>query len=459
MTHLPRRALLLVFAAAAPAWGQFELYLVNGNIEQPVARVYDFGSVEPGSSSSVPFRIRNTSTAPATLDFLTVSGAGFSLASSNALSLPVSLAPQQAVDFAVIFQSNGTGLYSAALDAVAISVILSATVPVELTCQLATSSGTVPLAAAPVDFGSVARGSLATQTVVMLNQTTVSLIAPAPVPAGVGFTLGGPSPGGTLVAPAGSVSFIVQFAPQADGTAAGLLTVGGRTYALTGTGVEPPLPKPKISVALAQPGSAQQGTVTVNLDAPSETSGTGTVTLSFVSALPLGAATDPGIQFASSGQSAAFTVSPGDTQGNFGTAVTAPFQTGTTEGVLTVTAQLGGVSDRQSIAILPAAVGLTAAQAVRSAGAIEVDLTGYDNTRTAGPLAFTFYDASGRVIGPGAIAADGTATFAAYFQTSAGGTFTLTAIFPVTGATSQVTAFQAMMTNSAGSTTTARTNF
>jgi hypothetical protein len=293
----------------------------------------------------------------------------------------------------------------------------------------------------------------------MLNQTSVSLIAPAPQATGPGFALSGPSPGGTLVQPTGSVAFDVQFAPTADGVSSGLLTIGGRTYALTGTGVDPPLPNPRISVSLAQPGSAQQGSVTVNLDAPSETSGTGTVTLTFLPALPLGAATDPGIAFASAGQSAAFTVSPGDTQGHFGAGLSAPFQTGTTEGVLTVTAQLGGASDRQSIAILPAVVGLTGAQALRSAGAIEVDLTGFDNTRTAGPLAFTFYDAAGNVIGPGAIDADGTASFAAYFQTSAGGTFTLKAVFPVTGDGSQVKAFQAVVSNSAGPATSARTSF
>ena len=33
-----KRMLLLALAAAAPAWGQFELYLVNGNIDQPVPR-------------------------------------------------------------------------------------------------------------------------------------------------------------------------------------------------------------------------------------------------------------------------------------------------------------------------------------------------------------------------------------------------------------------------------------
>jgi hypothetical protein len=362
------------------------------------------------------------------------------------------------VDFTVVFQSAGTGIYSAALDSVDISVTLTATVPVELTCQLNTAAGVQPLAAAPVNFGAVVRGASATLRITMWNQTNVPLTAPDLLVTGAGFALSGPLPGGALVEPAGSIGFNVQFTPTADGTQAGLLSIGSRTYPLTGTGVEPALPSPQISVSLPQPGSAQQGAVTVNLATASKTSGAGTVTVAFQPAVS-GAPADPGIAFAAGGQSAAFTVSPGDTQGHFGSALTAPFQTGTTAGTLTITAQLGGNTDRQSVSILPAVVGVTAAQGTRSPGSIEVDLAGFDNTRTAGALAFTFYDPTGTVIGTGPIHADGSAGFAAYFQNSAGGSFLLKAVFPVAGDLSQITTFQAAVTNSAGTATTVRTSF
>ena len=458
MTGLLQRMLLLALALAAPAWCQFGLYLVNGSLEQPVPRTYDFGSVEPGSSATVPFRIRNVSTATATLDFLTVGGSGFSLGSQP--PLPQSLAPQGAVDFTVVFQSAGTGSYSASLDSSSISVLLTANVPVELTCLLSTDEGVQPLAAAPVDFGAVSLGATATRHVTMLNQTSVALTAPGPLVTGPGFALSGPSPGGTPVAPTGSVAFDIQFDPTAAGAATGAVSIGARTYALTGTGVVAPLPNPRISLVPPPPGSAQQGAVAVNLDAPSLTAGSGTVTLTFLPAPPLpGATVDAGIAFASGGQSATFTVSPGDTQGHFGAGVTAPFQTGTTAGAVTLTAQLGGNTDEQSIIVLPAPVGVTAVQGVRSPGTIEVDLTGFDNTRTAGPLAFTFFDAAGKAMGTGAILADGTASFAAYFQNAAGGAFALQAVFPVVGDTTQIAAFEAAVTNSAGAATTARVNF
>ena len=233
-----------------------------------------------------------------------------------------------------------------------ISVILTATVPVELTCQLVTVTGVQSLAAAPVDFGPVPQGSTATRHIILLNQTSVTLLAPGPLVTGAAFSVSGPSPGGTLLQPSGSVTFDIQFGPTADGISAGTLAIGGRSYALTGTGTDPPFPQPRITLALAQPGSAQQGTVTVNLSAASQIGGTGTVTLAFLPDASIsGAATDTGIAFASGGQTATFTVPAGGTEGQFGAGFALPFQTGTTAGTLTITAQLGSDSDRQSIAI------------------------------------------------------------------------------------------------------------
>ncbi|HUI55036.1 MAG TPA: choice-of-anchor D domain-containing protein [Bryobacteraceae bacterium] len=450
-----RRFALLALAALPPAFGQFQLYLINGAAEQPVPAIYDFGQVDPGLSAAARFRIRNASTAAATLDYLAVRGSGFTL--TSAPSLPASLAPQQSVDFTVVFQSAGSGASSATLDSVGIAVLLTATVPVELTCQVDTGAGLQPLGSAPVDFGTVERGSSAAAHVVLLNQTAVPLIVPGISVTGAAFGLSNPSPAGLLLQPTESAGFDVQFAPGADGVLSGSLAIGSRDFPLTGTGIEPSLPQPRVTISLPQPQSAQQGTVTVNLNPPSKASGTGTVTIGFQ---PLSAgATDPAIAFASGGRTATFTVSPGDTQGHFGAQLTVPFQTGTTAGTLTILVQLGPLTDQQIIGIQPAAVGLTAAQGLRSSGAVEIDLTGFDNTRTAGPLSFTFYDAAGAPLAPGPIRTDSTATFAGYFQSSSGGTFLLKAIFPVAGDATQIKSFEAAVTNSAGVAITARTNF
>jgi len=420
------------------------------------------GNVAPGTSLAVPFQITNISSATANLDLLTVTGAGFSVASANAPAIPVSLTSQQSIDFTVLFQAPGTGIYSAVLNSVGIVVTLTATVPVELTYQWITATGGQFLYAGPVNFGSVPLGQSPTIEIIMANQTSVPLTGPAAVVSGTGFSLSSQSPGqssgGAVVDPSASIAFEIQFSPTAVGPYTGTLAIGGQSYTLTGTGFEPPFPQPLIVLTLPLPDSAQQGTVAVNLSAPSQIFGTGTVTLAFLPNVSIPGTADPGIAFSSGGLTTTFTVFIGATQGTFDNALTMPFQTGTTAGTLTITVQLGNGSVQQSVTVLPAIVGLTAAQGVRSAGAVEVDLTGFDNTRTAGALSFTFYDAAGNTIAP-PIQANGSSAFAAYFQNSAGGTFELKAVFPVVGDTSQITAFQAVVTNSAGTATTLRTNF
>jgi hypothetical protein len=427
-----------------------------------VVQTYNLGNVAPGTSLAVAFQITNISSAPANLDLLTVTGAGFSVASVNAPTIPVSLTSHQSIDFTVLFQAPGTGIYSAVLNSVGIAVTLTATVPVELTYQWITATGGQFLYAGPVNFGAVPLGQSPTIEIIMANQTAVPLTAPAAVVTGAGFSLSsqslGQSAGGTVVDPSASIAFEIQFSPTAVGAYAGTLALGGQTYTLTGTGFEPPFPQPRIVLTLPQPDSAQQGTVAVILSAPSQIEGTGTVTLAFLPNVALPGAADPGIAFASGGLSTTFTVFIGATQGNFDNALTMPFQTGTTAGTLTITVQLGTGTVQQSVTVLPAIVGLTAAQGVRSSGTVEVDLTGFDNTRTAGALAFTFYDAAGNAIAA-PIQANGSSIFAAYFQNAAGGTFELKAVFPVVGDTSQITAFQAVVTNSAGTATSLLTNF
>jgi hypothetical protein len=507
------------------------------------------------------FRIRNITASAALLDLLAVNGAGFRLTAGP--GMPATVGPQKSVDFTVLFQPAGTGNYSASLDSVGIAVLLTATVPVELTCLL----GSQPLGAAPVDFGTVPRGTAVLRHVTLANQTSVPLIVPAisvtgagfslsgamptgaqlkqvasagfdvqfspaavgavlgvleigdrsyvlqatgiepapppeltyslgsqplgvapvdfgtvergsavlrhvtvmndsgvplTVPAisatGAGFALSGATSTGLQLKPAESTGFDAQFSPAAAGAAVGALTIGDNLYALEGMGVEPPLPAPRVAVALAQALSAQQGSITVNFDAPSKTSGSGTVTLAFQAAAAGPKVADPAIALATGGQAATFTVSPGDTQGHFGAQASVPFQTGTTAGTLTIVVELGELTDRQTVTIAPTAVGLTGAAGLRAGGGVELDLTGFDNTRTAGPLTFTFFDAAGNAIA-GVLAEDGSADFASYFQSSAGGGFVLKAVFPVSGDASQIKAFEASVGNSVGTSKTGRVSF
>jgi hypothetical protein len=445
--------LLLAALAAPPAYAQFELYVVDGNVEHPVSAVYNFGSIYTGESASGHFRLRNTSNAPATMTVLQVAGAGFTLTGP---ALPLGLASQAAADFTVTFSGQDTGAYSAALRSDGISVLLTIAVQPRLTYLVQSGGSLLPLGSGGVDFGTALRNATVLRHLVIQNQTSVLLTVPAiSIPAG-DFSLAGVPPSGTALQPGQTSAFDLQFTPSTVGARTGTLVIGDRSYPLTGIGQDLPLPKPSLAIDLKQAASLQQGVVTVRFDAPAQAAGTGTVTLAFQASNQIAnqGASDPAIVFASGGNTASFAVSTGDTQ------ATVQFQTGTTAGTLTFTVQLGAATDSQSVTIAPAAAGITAVQGIRSSGSIEVRVTGFDNTRSLGQLAFTFYDPSGAAIAPGAIRTDSTKDFGAFFQTSgAGGVFLLRAVFPVTGNASGIASFDVALTNSAGTSKTSLTLF
>ena len=435
--------MLLALLLAPAAHAQFDLFVVEGTTERAAPAVYDFGSLYADESASAHFRLRNTSSQPATLNVLVVAGVGFTL---TAPALPAGVAPQGAIDLSVVFHAGDTGAYSAALRADGVAILLTATVAPRLTYREVPGAGTV--FPGPLDFGSVVRGSDARIRIAIQNDTPLVLTVPAISVQGAAFALLGTAPSGQMLAPRQGGEFAIVFTPQTAGVRQGSLVLGDRSYLLLGTGIDPPLPKPIVSLDLKQAASAQQGALTVRFDAPAQTSGTGTATLDF-----RGPA-DSAIAFAAGGRSVTFAIAPGDVM------AVLPFQTGTTAGVLTFTAQIGGSSDQQSVTINAVPPGIATTQAVRSAGTLAISITGFDNTRSLGALSFTFYDAAGNAIAPGAIHTDATTDFGTYFAGSnLGGVFLLRAVFPVTGDAALVASCEATLANSAGSVKTPRTSF
>lgn len=435
--------LLLALWMAPAAYAQFDLFLVEGTAQRIAPPHYDFGSLYANESATAYFRLRNTSNAPATLNFLAAAGVGFTL---KAPALPIGLAPQGSVDLSVVFRATDAGAYSASLSSQGFAILLTATVAPRLTYRVDTGSGTA--FPGPLDFGGVVRGSASQRRITMQNETPLVFLVPAISVQGVDFALLRAAPSGQALEPHQSGEFTIVFTPGTTGPRQGSLTIGDRSYPLLGSGVGPPLPKPTVSLDLKQTASAQQGAMIVRFDAPALSSGTGTATLDF-----RGTA-DAGIAFASGGRSVTFPIAPGDLQ------AVLPFQTGTTAGVLTFTAQIGESSDQQSVTIATVPPGISTAQAVRSIGALEIRITGFDNTRTLGALSFTFYDAAGNALALGSIRTDASADFARYFAASdLGGVFLLRAVFPVTGDAGLIASCDVTLGNSAGSAKTQRTSF
>jgi hypothetical protein len=463
-----RRTGLSLLLAIAPAFAQLSLYTVQGTVETPVGQAVDFGSVSAGDAADLLFRVKNSGSKLTYLTFLSVSGTDFSIPKHPLL--PAGVDAGGNLDFTVHFQPGLTGSYSATLQVNEISTILLGKGVPGLTVFL----NKQPLSSGQtIGFGEVQAGSTQTLALTLENGTTASLIVPATAIQGSGFKVAGTAPAGATVAPGASVELDVVFAPASAGPQQALLVIGGSSYPLQGTAAAPPppeLPKPSIQLDLPQVASASQGKLSINLAEAAKASATGTVTLQFQSAVA-GVSDDPSVTFADGTRSAAFSVAEGASAGQFGTDSSIQFATGTTAGSLLFTVELGSNTAQTSLTVPAAAIGIDAAVAVRNVSClpadlyctavnVELEVNGWDNSRTASQILFRFFDPSGNAIAPGDISVDGTQAFQQYFQTSSlGGVFGLHARFPINGDANRVTAAEVSLTNSAGSSKTARIQF
>jgi hypothetical protein len=336
--------------------------------------------------------------------------------------------------------------------------LLTATVAPSLTYSVILPSGRRQLGTATIDFGTVAIGSSGVLHFTAANQTQSPLLVPAIAVEGRYFALSGPSPSGQVLQSQQQAAFDVQFTPLSSGNFTADLTIADRTYSLAATAPPLPLPVPQLSVNLPQAQSAQQGSVAVTFDAPAAGDGSGSLTLDFQPSTFAGK--DLAVAFAAGGRTLAFTFSAGDTEARFGTQTAALFQTGTTAGTISFAAAIGSTSAGQSVTISPAEVSISTVQADRALTGLSLAITGYDNTQSVSVLTFTFFDAAGNVITPGAVMTDVRTDFQTYYSASdLGGIFRLNSQFPVTGDTSLIRSVEVQLTNSAGTLKSNRISF
>lgn len=447
-------ALLPVCAAA-----QLQLFLVGGGVERPAQDIVDLGTVDASDRSDVTFRVRNASGAPVVWQQLKVAGTGFSIAQQP--TLPLSLPAGGAAEFTVRFQPEGPGAYSAVLSVNALSVILRAGAVSGALLWLETQGGRLKLSSgATVDFGAVERGATRSHRFSLENPTSEELaIAELAVnggafrgPLGVELPL--------RLGPQRSASFEIAFEPTAAGRHEGALRLGTRLFRLAGEAIEPPTPKPLLVLEPAAPRSGQQVRLAVRFAEPVRSPAQGELRLRFEPAMP-GVPDDPAIGFLSPvGRVLTFSVEPGEQAARFGGGAEAIMQTGTTAGRLILTVQLGGQVAESVIVLASQPVVIDTVRAARNAGGVEVNVTAFDNTRSASQIAFTFYDREGRVLEPGTISADATGEFRRYFESSTlGGVFALRAQFPVSGEAGRIAAVEVEVRNAVGATRSARTSF
>jgi hypothetical protein len=478
-------ALFVLLAAAACASAQVTLSTVQGGVATPVGAAVPFGAVAAGwDVSDVVFNISYTGTAsPYYLTYFHLQqGTPFSVNKTDwqSQSLPVAI-PTGGLNFTVRFQPNQVAeSYSATLNigdaANPITVLLIGQgVPgftVAAANQPLAAGGTVP-------FGSVPVGSSQKVLMTLTNQTSGPLTVGAIAFQGSVFQLTGTSPAGAVVPAGASAALQLVFSPTLAGPPqcpqqGCTLTIGVASFQLTGTGVAPPpplFPTPSIQLNPATLASAQQGSLSVNLASGSVSSGSGTVTLAFQSAVS-GVSDDPAITFADGTRSATFTVAEGASAGQFAKGPSVSFQTGTTAGTLVFAVTLGSnIVPPTNLPIPAAVIGIDAAVAARNVACaptllyctttnVELQVNGWDNTRSTSQIVFSFFDSSGNAIAPGNITVAAATAFQQYFAGSdLAGVFGLHALFPVNGDSNLVVAALVQFTNSAGTVQSAKIPF
>jgi hypothetical protein len=448
---------LLFLLLSSASFAQLQMFTFDGATERPVTGITDLGSIPAADSREVRFRARNNGAAAVSLQTIALAGQGFSITSTP--SLPFVVAPTNFAEVRVRFTALGLGSYSATLAVNSTQTLLRATVVGSATISVVNNSGAAALTAgSTLDFGRVQKGQSALQQLRVANGTDTTLSIQT---CGIsGDVFHAPALKCPLSLASGdALTLALSYDPKAAGSHSGALSFDSRVITLTGVAFDPPLPKPSIAFDSSLSSGAQQR-LSVQLSSMAESSGSGTVTMEFQPA-SAGMGDDPAIRFINSGaRTLSFQVKEGDRTGSFPTGVDTMFQTGTTAGAIVFRVKLGSYDNAFSFPIGPTAVYVDHATATRRVNDLDVSVTGFDNTGTAGRFAFTFYDRSGGLVQPGAIHADWSQSFLNYFKSSkVGGSFTLRATFPVSGDGSQIAGVEVEMTNSAGSTKTTRFSF
>jgi hypothetical protein len=255
-----------------------------------------------------------------------------------------------------------------------------------------------------------------------------------------------------------SSNFSIDFMTAKPGIYTGTLTYASRTFQLTATVFAPLLPAPVLSFDTTLVNSGEQHTLSMRLPTASTIDASGNVSLTFLPDSPV-VSDDPAILFVATGtRTLPFSVKAGSTQILIGGASGAVFQTGTSSGRIhfTVSGVAQGVTGTVTteLRIPPSTVAVDAATFTERLGNLDVQVTGFDNTYTAGVMAFTFYDGGGNAINPGTIQADFTSQFRAYFTTSTSGSMFLMGVtFPISGSQVSIAAADVALVNAAGSAT------
>jgi hypothetical protein len=432
----------------------------------------NFPNTSLSSTSSITFTLTNATAA--SVPTPAISLPLLNSTQPNAFTLdrstvPASMAPGQASDFIVTFEPSQAGLANVNLQIGAYSyplqgygIIVATIDALQISYTNSTGVRTLPQAATPISFGQVVPGSGASSTLTfnLLNPTTSanSVVINAITISGATYSLSGLPTIPVTLPPGASINFTAVFGPVGVGTFTGSLAIGSRSFLLTGVGISSTVPSLSITTS-GNVSSQEQLNLVIQAGTPSPVATLGTLTMKFAPSIA-SVTDDAAVQFlATGGRQLNISLASGAETATYNNQSTIGFQTGTTAGTLTFSVAFPNTPTYSKSFTIPAATPpFTSVQASRDNPNLLITVDGFDNTYSAGPLSFTFYDTSGKVIGA-PINFNAAAQFHDLFFTgnTYGGLFSLQATFPVSGDITKVGSVNISLANSAGTTTSSAT--
>jgi hypothetical protein len=257
--------LLILFAAIGlHAQGlEFFVHTPGQTADGPaLGSTYDFPDTDVGANSTVVLRLKNTSTTQVYLvRTVFVSDPNFSLdgstldeclAANGFEDLTVSFAPQATgaastpVEIGYVSYPASTGCPSSPPQNVQVETLATLNgngISATLTVSLALNGNTSPInSGTTIAFGEVPVGNTDTATITVQNSSSLTLPLATPAIAAAVFSqppysLGSLTNWPSSLAPGGSASFTLAFAPTQQALVTASLTIGSRSYPLTGIGV------------------------------------------------------------------------------------------------------------------------------------------------------------------------------------------------------------------------------
>jgi len=317
----------------------------------------DFGQVSTSATSSITFTLANQTPSPIATPTVSIQSSlfGNSAFSLDSSALPGTLPANGSGTFTIKFAPSTVGLTAASEATLALGsnsyriegtgIVVNSIDALEIFYVDPTGVRSLPQAATPISFGQLVPGSAGGSTLKFTITNPATCFDAVNVPTlsvtGAAYTLTGAPALPAAIQPNASITFSITFSAGASGTYTGTLTIGTRTFNLTGLSVVSPLPAMSLQLSQQPLTSAQQVNLTVQAAAPATCNVTGgTLTLQFTPAVS-NVQDDPAIVFlATNSRTLSLDLAKGSQNATYNGQSALTFQTGTTAGTISFTLTL-----------------------------------------------------------------------------------------------------------------------